>query len=234
MSEALSDPAPSRSAPRRRYLGVSAAERQQQRRRRLVEAGIAVFGARGFHAATVREVCMQARLTERYFYESFKGVAPLFVAVYGELMAELKQRTVGALEARADAAPLAAAEAGLRVFFEYVREDPQRARIVLVHALSLNEEVLQLCKHALEEYTVLAREVIARSAARGEPALLAAGLIGLNIHVATAWLLEDCRTPIDRVVETTLMAYRALEPKQESSGEPARAEALPGDRAEAL
>jgi len=203
---------------------VSAAERQRQRRQRLVEAAVVVFGARGFHAATVREVCAQAHLTERYFYESFKGLAPLFVVVYAELMAALKQRTLDALRAHDGSAPLALAEAGLRVFFEYVREDPHRARIILVHALSINEEVLQLCKDAMEEYAVLAREVIARSAARAEPALLAAGLIGLNIHVATAWLLEDCRTPIDRVVETTLTAYRALEPEQEGA-EPVRREA---------
>lgn len=195
---------------------MPAEERQQKRRRRLVEAAIAVFGERGYHAATVREVCVQARLTERYFYESFKSMAELFAAAYAEVLGQLKQRTLPAIQAHAEGRPLQMAEAGLRVFFEYVRDHPSQARILLVDALSINQDVLQLCGDALHEYTALAGELLARSpagapAGQAEPGLLAAGLIGFNIHVATAWLLEGCATPLDRVVQTALLAYRMLE-----------------------
>ena len=52
----------------RRYRGVSEEARQAERRQRFVEAGLTVFGSRGYHSSTVRSICAEAGLTERYFY----------------------------------------------------------------------------------------------------------------------------------------------------------------------
>ncbi|RZK99325.1 MAG: TetR/AcrR family transcriptional regulator, partial [Rubrivivax sp.] len=64
----------------RRYGGVDPEERQRQRKARLIEAALAVFGANGYHPSTVRDVCKEAQLTSRYFYESFDGMEALFKA----------------------------------------------------------------------------------------------------------------------------------------------------------
>ena len=56
------------SSNRRTFKGQSQEERKAERRRRLIEAGINAFGERGYHAVTVRELCAEAQLTERYFY----------------------------------------------------------------------------------------------------------------------------------------------------------------------
>ncbi|AKJ27429.1 transcriptional regulator, TetR family [Caldimonas brevitalea] len=185
------------------------------RRQRLVEAGVSVFGARGYHAATVREVCAVAHLTERYFYESFEGMDRLFAAVYAEVLGDLKRRTVAAIARHAADAPLQATDAALRLFFEYIREDPRRARIVLLDALSINEAVLQQCAAALQDYAGLVGHLVqhsevATSDSHLDAGLLAAGLVGFHVHVATTWLLGGCETPLDTVVETARFAYRGL------------------------
>ena len=54
-------PAPSR----RRYGGVLPEERQRLRRAKLIEGALEVFGTKGFHVATVRDICVAAHLTER-------------------------------------------------------------------------------------------------------------------------------------------------------------------------
>ena len=86
MDVSLPDHPPSN---KRRYGGVLPEERQRLRRAKLVEGAIEVFGTKGFHGATVREVCVAAHLTERYFYESFKTLPQLFLAAYSELREQL-------------------------------------------------------------------------------------------------------------------------------------------------
>src|SRR5690606_9237384 len=66
----------------RRFRGVAADERRRQRRQQLLDAGLKCFGTVGFRAAGVRDICAEAQLTERYFYESFKNREALFLAVY--------------------------------------------------------------------------------------------------------------------------------------------------------
>lgn len=172
-----------------------------------------MFGRRGFHAATVREICAEARLTERYFYESFAGMDALFAAVYGHVLDELRRRTAQALQ-QAPLEPLALAKTALRVFFEFVREDPARARVALVDAMNVSPEVRAMSSASNQEYAGLARQYVeARVAGREagiDPDLLAAGLIGLNVHIAIAWVLDGCRTPVEQVVQTALVAYQGL------------------------
>ena len=128
MNALTSAPTPS---PRRRYGGVLPEERQRLRRAKLIEGAIEVFGTKGFHAATVREVCVAAHLTERYFYESFKTLPQLFMATYGELRDQLMARTLAVLK-EAEPTPLGMLEPAIRVFLEFIRDDPRRGRIMLV------------------------------------------------------------------------------------------------------
>ena len=62
----------------RQFKGLSLSERKQLRREKLIEAGIEAYGTHGFFAVTVKDICNEAKLTERYFYESFKKVSNCF------------------------------------------------------------------------------------------------------------------------------------------------------------
>lgn len=86
----------------RPFRGVPSDERQAQRRRQLVEAGLDAFGTRGFHLTGVRDVCASARLTERYFYESFKNLEALFLAVYEAAVERVRSAVTRALEDAGD------------------------------------------------------------------------------------------------------------------------------------
>ena len=214
-----------RGAGRRSYGGVAPDERQKLRREKLIAAGIEVFGVHGYHAATVRSVCTAAKLTERYFYESFRSLDELFTAVYAEISSQLKQAT---LEALANSTPKALnlAEAALRVFLEFVRADPRRARITLIDAVSTGR-IGQIAAHeAARDYVGMMRSFVLLLypdvSHRGiNTEMLSAGLVGLNTHVATAWAREDYATPLEDVLRTMLLPYRGLTLLMESG------EALP-------
>src|SRR5438270_5883898 len=76
-------------APLRSYGGVSAADRVAARRQKLLDAALELYGTRGFNATGVKDICRQAGLTDRYFYESFGDAAELFIATYDRATSEL-------------------------------------------------------------------------------------------------------------------------------------------------
>ncbi|HET8694281.1 MAG TPA: TetR/AcrR family transcriptional regulator, partial [Aquabacterium sp.] len=144
------------SLSRRRYGGVLPEERQRQRRIKLIEGATEVFGTKGFHASTVREVCVAAHLTERYFYESFKTLSELFIAVYVEMRQELMNRTLKVFDGE-EQRPVALVESSLRVFLEFIREDPRRGQVMLVDALGINNEVTRISGSTARDYGALVR-----------------------------------------------------------------------------
>lgn len=73
------------SQRRGRWSGVPLADRQALRRDQLLAAGVRVLGDADGAPLTVRAVCRQADLTERYFYESFSDRDQFVRAVYDDV-----------------------------------------------------------------------------------------------------------------------------------------------------
>jgi AcrR family transcriptional regulator len=72
----------------RDYDGKTAAERIAERRERLIDAGVELFGDRGYAATSIRAVLQQSGLRDRYFGESFADLDSLLAAVYSRLIDE--------------------------------------------------------------------------------------------------------------------------------------------------
>ena len=77
------------AAESRPYGGVSSEERTARRREQLLDAGLELFGTRGYAASSIRELCLAASLNRRYFYESFSTREELLRAVYDEIVTDL-------------------------------------------------------------------------------------------------------------------------------------------------
>jgi len=81
----------------RSYAGLSQQERKKMRYEQFMQAGLEVFGSSGYRQATVRGMCRQAQLTDRYFYESFGSLEKLLVAVYERCMTSLSNQILQVL-----------------------------------------------------------------------------------------------------------------------------------------
>lgn len=211
--EASSEPG-EHLASGRRYGGVDQQERQRQRRERLVEAALAVFGEQGYHPSTVRDVCKRAELTSRYFYESFDSMEALFEAVYMRVSRDLMHKTVAALK-EAPMVPEKLAEAALRTFLEFIREDPRRARVTLIDAQNVGPGISRISQETDRDFVALLTgfvemlypgldEKIGLS-----PVLLSTGLLGAVMRMATVWVENKCDKPLDDVLRNMMMFYVA-------------------------
>lgn len=117
----------------RAYRGVPADERRAQRRRALIETALDCLHADGITGVSVRSVCARARLTPRYFYESFEGLDELLLASVDTVIDEVAERALAALAAappELEQQVRAAIDAGYGV----VADDPRKASALLVAA----------------------------------------------------------------------------------------------------
>lgn len=120
----------------RRYGGRDAAQRREERRARLIAAGLELFGTTGYAATSVKNICREAGLTERYFYESLRDREDLLATVYDELIREVQVATFAAAD-QAGPELEAQVRAGLDVFVRTLTDDPRKARIVLIEVVGV-------------------------------------------------------------------------------------------------
>ena len=125
------------SAPSSRsYAGRTGAERAAERRARLVRATVEVLAGDGEAGATMTAICAEARLTERYFYESFGHRDEAMVAALDVVADEIAVRTRAAIDA-ATGEPETRLLAGTSAFVALVAEWPA-AGIVAVRESHAN------------------------------------------------------------------------------------------------
>jgi len=212
----MNTPVSASSPPnRRRYGGVLPEVRQRQRRDKLIDGALEVFGTKGFHGATVREVCAAAQLTERYFYESFDSMSALFMALYRQLGDQLMARTLAVVQASSHATPIQRMEAALRVFMVFVQEDPRRGQVMLLDVFGIDPAVVQLGDQTIRDYSGLLRMELSLLFKPGHHPLmnldlLSDGMIGLNVTLTARWMESGFKAPIDEVVFTNMLPYRGL------------------------
>ena len=192
--------------PERTYGGVSAEERRARRRRLLLEAGLDVFGSEGGSAATMTEVCARAKLTERYFYESFADLDTLLVAVFDGVAAEAAEVVLAAVEDSPQEAR-DRARAAIGAFVEFLTDDPRKARVVFVEGLGTGVLMRRRFEAISSFATLLADQA---RAFYGPPAnadraivLTSFMLVGGLAETLIAWLGGELELTRDELIEET-------------------------------
>lgn len=188
----------------RTYRGSGSAERAEQRRLQLIAAGRALFGGEGYAAVSVRAVCVEAGLTERYFYESFANKESLLAAVYLDAVAELNARLQPAIELPGGVE--AQARAALTAYFGFMKEQPAAARIVLFEVLGVSAEIDGIYREVIAQFAALLRKHLGLK----DATLMSGGLVGAAVQIATGWVLGGFAQPQRAVVDSCARIFLAV------------------------
>lgn len=202
------------AVPTRTYRGETAEARREQRRVKLLEAALDCFATRGVAHTTMRDVCSQARLTDRYFYESFRNTKDAYEAVYAWQKGLLVAHLADAMAA-APVTLLDQARAGLTAFYAFLREDARRAHVLLLDGFTgaalPNAESTQ---EALAQYIPLIRAAAQRLYPRMKRDfdldMMGRGLLGMAVQVGTVWAKNGYAQPLEEVVSYNLYAWQGL------------------------
>ena len=190
----------------RPYGGVAPEARAAERRDALIRAGTRVFGTVGFRKATVRAICQEARLNDRYFYAAFDSTEALLRATYQQHAEDLRSQ-VSEATAAAEGTLEARIDAGLHAFFAFLR-DPCAARVLLLEVMGVSPETDATYQRNLLEFgkQIMANAQLAGThndedaGLRADQRIIGLALVGALTNVGAAWLLTGYRDPEDKMV----------------------------------
>jgi AcrR family transcriptional regulator len=176
----------------RKYQGLMPDERRLQRRAAILEAALEVFGTTGYAGSSVKQICRVARLTERYFYESFADREGCLAALYSELVDRVRAATTTAMMSAGDDID-DRTRAGIQTFIEYLTEDRRLARVALIEAVGVSSTMEERRHEVLREFAEIVTTTWA--AARSEPLsakqhAAAVALVGGVNHLLVDWLMS--------------------------------------------
>lgn len=119
--------------PARSYRGVAPADRVAQRHDALLEAALDSLYEEGLAGLGVRAVCTRAKLTARYFYESFADVDALLIAIVDAVCVEVAGHAVESLQSAGE--DLASkVHAAVKSAVTVLTDDPRKASAFLLAA----------------------------------------------------------------------------------------------------
>jgi AcrR family transcriptional regulator len=190
---------------------MSEEDRKRDRRERFLAAAIVAFGRDGYRGTTTRSLCAEAGLTQRYFYESFRDLEDLFLAV-ANLLGERVRQVLEEARFRANDDPQVALRAPLTRYFELLKGEPAAARIMLLEVYTaagpVGERALRFTEQLADLLRARIEEALPQLAQRGSASqLMAASLVGATHHLALHWMLRGYRDSVKSVVDTAVAIY---------------------------
>ena len=190
---------------RRTYGGRSAADRRAERRERLLDAGLELFGTAGYAAASIEKLCTHAGVSTRNFYEEFASREDLLMALHDRIIEQAFQAVLKALSDGDDAPLRERFELAVRAFITTTASDPRWARLSYVEIIGVSNTVE---KHRIawrERWAEFLVSEAERAVTRGEAGprgfhLSAVALIGSVNELVHHWSIRGGHGSLDDVI----------------------------------
>jgi AcrR family transcriptional regulator len=196
----------------RLYGGESRAVRVGRRRQAFLDAALEIFGTIGYRKSTVKTLCKQAQLADRYFYESFETTEDLLVAAYEEQARALRTQVMAAFVSVAPASTtLQVVEACLRAVFGGVK-DVRVARLIWLEVLGVSPRVDKIYAATTHEFASLL-VTLARSQQpqwdlpKETERVLGLSLVGGVSECIQQWLMDDYRGDVESLIAANLIVF---------------------------
>lgn len=125
----------------RSYGGVPLARRREDRRARLMAAGVDLFTSTGYQQTKITELCAAAGMSTRGFYQEFETKEALLLELYvrtNQLAHDHVSQTLTTLETTDPAARI---DVLIDVYLAAVTSDPRLARLNYVEAVGVSPAV---------------------------------------------------------------------------------------------
>lgn len=81
----------------RSYKGFTKSALKQQRRERILAAGVQLYGTVGYKKTTIEDICKQATISTRYFYEHFESREALLAYIFDETIDAARKAVTASL-----------------------------------------------------------------------------------------------------------------------------------------
>lgn len=209
----IGDPATGDGA--RVYRGLSKADRQSERRERLLEVAFDALGRLGVEGVSMKLIAAQARVQDKHLREHFESVQDLYLAVYRQLATDIGRRmTMRFFEAEGPKDLNVGFRASLRELFVYLQEDPRRARILVVDAFTQGLQDPTNMTAYISRYSEILRYRLKQRfptlEASFDPQVLLAGLVGQIMGVVMVWVSKGFDLSPERLLDHCMFGFSGM------------------------
>lgn len=189
--------------PQRRYANKTLDERREERRRRLLAAGLELFAAHGYAGTTIEALCAQAGVSTRNFYEEFGSREALAIALHDEVNARALAAVVAALDGTDPDDVHTRVRLATDAYFDVMTSDRRWAQIALVESVGIGPEAEAHRRAAIDGFVAVIEAEATRLAGSGVvprrdyhlTAVALAGALNGLINTWTASADWDARLP---------------------------------------
>ena len=188
----------------RAYGGISPEQRRAERRAKLLQAGLALFTGTGFAATRISELCTEAGVSTRNFYEEFASKEDLLRELHDLINATAFNQVRAAL-AELETADVATRIATLLdAFVRTVTADPRAPRLNYVEAVGVNAEIEQQHVRWVNTWAEFIESEAMRAAAAGVAPqrsyrLTAIALVGAITGLLREWQAHEPPLEVDEI-----------------------------------
>lgn len=131
------------------------------KRRRIMDAIAELTAEQGYDATKIGDIVRRAGVARKTLYDNFEGKEEVFLAAFDTAVDELFQRI------EADCAEAGddweqRVQAGLAAFLRYVAENPARARMCMIEALSATPAATERHEETMQRFVELVKRTVPR------------------------------------------------------------------------
>jgi AcrR family transcriptional regulator len=176
-------------------------ERREDRRERLLAAGLELFGTVGYGSTSIEGICAAAGVTARHMYEHFASREALLRAVYDDVVTGTQRAVLRALAT--SPAPEGRAAAGVEAFVRSYLDDPRRARIACIEAIGVSVEFERHRRSVIHAFAALIEAQARSMAAEGSLAsernyeLAGIAMAGAVNELLSDWIMRRDKPKVD-------------------------------------
>ena len=200
----------------RSYRGMTPEQRTAQRRESFLEAGLNLFGNEGFHGATVRKICKEAGLTDRYFYESYSSMEELLIEVYERCLQGILQRLQASLTGiPSESFPEDLIRTLLTDFFKEM-EDPRVAKVCMFEAEGVSDHMHGMYNDYIRRFVMILMGasrayVKAWPLSDEETEVLGNAIVGGIIQATRNWAVNDYHLSRESMVNGIMILFKGTQ-----------------------
>jgi TetR/AcrR family fatty acid metabolism transcriptional regulator len=166
----------------------SAAEREGDKRERILSAAERIFARHGFFAAKVSDVAKEAGVADGTIYLYFKSKDDLLISLFERRMQAVNQRLRAAIAGRPPAEQL---RAFIRTYLQLVYDEPAAAEVMTIELRQSSKFMKEYANPEFADFLRTLGTIITDAGLdHAVPAHVAARMIfGMLDEMALAWLL---------------------------------------------
>jgi len=201
----------------RPYRGMSPQARRAERRRRLLDSAMELFGTVGYAATSIEEICRAAGVTTRHFYEEYASREELLRAVYTEIAIQSVKEVTEAIQS----APMdfeARVRAGIEAYVRPMLTDPRRARIFCLEAVGVSP-AMEAHRRSVLHIMASMTQHYAEELRMDEPVRFPEGwnfgyntlaLVGAINELMAEWVAEGPKVSLEELIDIMVGIYVAV------------------------